>query len=270
MGEEIQFKRRNIGRAVTDNSLITTGNRIFKGNLYCEFGKRKNEYVFSPVSIILVIAQIFIDIYLLVKYTNATYYSESVNIFIIQIGLSIAFTMTGLSFNAFFANRRGKMETDAKMIGISDILGVSGGAVVIIFQAIQSNLKFSVNPYDYFLMFLSSAIAEETLFRAGLLPSLSSIFTFKTKTVKNLDKTTAGDIITSIISVLTTAFLFALLHTFVYSQFSDLLIVFVMGCIFGLVVELSPSKCLDGAYIAHLIANVIGGIATVTRVFGGF
>jgi len=270
--ENIQFKRRNIGRAVTDSSLLITGNKIFRDNEYCEFGKRKNEYVFSPVSIILIIAQIILDVYLLVKYTSVNFYDESVNVFIIQIILSITFTMVGLTFNAFFANRRGKIESDPKLIFITDILGISGGAVVIIFQAIQSSITFSISPYDYFLFFLSSAISEETLFRAGIQPSFKALFAplAGTKTEKNADKTTIGDVINSILSVGLTSIIFAYMHIFVYTDFSDLLIVFVMGCIFGTIVEISPSKNVDGAYIAHLFANILGGIAAVNKIFGGF
>lgn len=230
---------------------------VSKNVNYCEMGRQRDEYSLSPVSIILVIAAISIVTYLLIKYGNESYYGHDIDSFITQCLVVLVFICTGFTLHTIFVNRRLKIEYSGELIVINVGMGLGIGSAGFVIQTLIKNIFLSVSPTDYYLFFLTIAIGEEVIFRFGLLPAIKTIF--------NFNKTIA-----SVLAVTITSLIFTSYHTFVYSSFEDFLIIFIMGWLFGAVFEFPNTKSLDAPLVAHLLFNIIGGIAVINNMFGGF
>jgi len=222
---------------------------------YCQLGKQRDEYTLSPFSIGIIGIVFFLFIYDLIKYANEQFYNHDIDSFIIECMVGMFFILAGFSIHIIFVNRTFKIETSIGKILVNLSIGAGAGALGFIVQSIVRDIFLSVSAFDYYLFFLCMATAEECVFRLGMQSFLKILFNF-------------NKYFASTISVFITSLSFTLYHTFVYSQFYDLLIIFLISCIFGGVFEFT--KSFDTCLFAHILFNAIGGIALINQLFGGF
>lgn len=254
--------------------------RVSRGVLYCQYNKETEEYALSYVTILILLGGIILCMYLLIKYTSAMYFDASILPFIVQIIITMGFLFFGLIIHVALVNRSLKIESFNINTIIGIIIGLGVGFLALLFQGIIKGIRFSVVAEDYLMFFLSVAIAEEVFWRFGVQPSLKVAFNFTffktspeyTESGKLIVKKTPNKLlsrlVSSTIAIIITSLLFMLFHIFIYSTFSDLFIIFIMGCIFGIGLEIT--KRLDTAILAHFIVNLIAGYSLVTQYFGGF
>lgn len=252
----------------------TIQKRVSKGVLYCELGKATQEYYISYITIFFFLASFILNMYLLIKYTSADYYDETIVPFLIEITITVLFLFSGLVLHLAF-NRGLKIEQFNIKTVFAIGLGLVIGAFVLIFQGVFNLIKFSIVAEDYYIFFLSVAIGEESLWRLGVQPWLKVLFNFqinKTTIIGNVKQIesnqTATRVVSSIMAVTLTALLFTISHIFVYNTAHDLILVFVMGCIFGSAFEITQR--IDASIIAHVFVNAVAGWSLVIQYFGGF
>jgi len=221
--------------------------------LFCKMGRQSKEYKLSILSLVIIISGIAFDIYLLIKYTSATLYSYDIDSFILQCMIVIFMVIIGILLHLTFVNRNLSIEMSGLQIILNALLGLGIMLIGLVVQTIFRGLLFSVSAFDYFMFFLSVAIGEEMLFRFGLQPTLKTFFNWN----ENL---------ATILSITITALIFALYHNFVYDV-KNMLIVFVVGAIFGIALE--TTKSIDTPLIAHIGLNIIAGMSIITEMYGG-
>ena len=271
-----EIRLRDIGKEVyAEDSEIFVQKRISKGVLFCEMGKQRDEYVISYFTLIIIFVSIGVDIFLLLKYTSTSVLSADVNAFLIQITVTMSFIMFGFVLHFVFVNRSIKNERFTLYTLISIGLGIGIGGASLLFQSILRGIKLSVVPFDYFLFFITVAVSEEMLWRFGIQPSFKILFNFtfyRTKyqadyQVKEENRLPSV-LLSSGLSIGASAGLFTLFHIFVYNTSEELLIIFVLGAIFGISMEIT--RRVDVSIVAHMMVNIIGGIALINQLFGGF
>jgi membrane protease YdiL (CAAX protease family) len=248
--------------------------RVSKGVLYCELGKSTQEYYISYITVFFFLASFILNMYLLIKYTSASYYDDSILPFLIEVTITTLFLFSGLVLHLAF-NRGLKIEQFNMKTVFAIGFGLVIGAFILIFQGVFNLIKFSIVAEDYYIFFLSVAIGEESLWRLGVQPWIKVLFNFqinKTTIIGNIKQIeanpTATRVVSSIMAISLTALLFTISHMFVYSSLHDLLLVFVMGCIFGIAFE--ATQRIDASIIAHVFVNAVAGWQLVILYFGGF
>lgn len=257
-------------RGVDFNTSFTK--RVSRGVLFCEAGKERDEYTISYISLAIFLFGLIVDFYLLVKYANLNNTDIS---FFNTITITIFFSITGLLLHVILVNRNLKIEKFTALLFFSMMIGLGTGGATLALQAVIKMIKFDVLAPDYYLFFISVAIAEEMFWRFGIQASFKILFNFviyRNKKEGNYvvkeENRGLSKWLSSGISVLITAFLFMIFHTFVYSDVTDLTIVFFMGIIFGGSFELT--KRIDTSMLAHIAVNLVAGLALINLYFGGF
>lgn len=248
--------------------------RVSRQTYYCDLGKTRDEYVYTPLTIMFFIIGLAFDMYLLLKYTTAEQLDATVVPFVAQIGIVVFMLFGGMVLFVVFV-RKIKMQQLGRDSFIAILLGLGLGGILILMQGAVKFLRFSVVPYDYYIMFLSVAISEEFLWRFGVQGSLKTMFNLrvdKKVTKEGLERTdenrTLSSVLSSGISIAITSSIFMLSHIFVYTSGIDLLIIFLVGVGLGIGVEMT--KNLDTSIIAHLFLNAIAGYSLIIQYFGGF
>ena len=260
-------------RVYTDRFLDNTTKRVSKGSLYCETGIQRDEYIISYITVILFLISLGFDVYLLIKYSNQ--FDASLFPFISSVWTTISFLLIGFVLHWGFVNRNLSIEEPKleQLFTIGVAIGI--GFAVTSLNALLGSLRYAVLPYEYFLFFLTVAIAEEILWRAGFQPALKVLFNFVVikKTTKESysieeENRIVSRLLSSGMAILVTAGMFTLMHIFVYTDPTQLWIVFIMGVIFGTSLELT--RRVDFPIIIHLVVNFVGGLPIIIQYFGGF
>lgn len=241
-----------------EDTLKLLKKRASRNVLYCDLGRQRDEYTFSPISLIIITVAIGINAYLIIKYGNEVNYAHDIDVFLISTIMNITLYMMGFFLHIMFVNRKLSMQMGGSQIIVNVLFGISIFVAGVLFQsAVRLSNKFAIAPIDYYLFFITIAVGEEVFFRFGLLPTI--------KTLINYDKRIA-----SVLAILITAGIFMVYHIFVYESTVDLFIVFIVGVMFGIGLELTTPKSLDAPLIAHVLLNIWAGINVINLMFGGF
>lgn len=256
-----------------DDFFQSSTKRVSKGALYCETGRQRDEYIITYFTVVLFFGTMLFDIYLLIKYANQ--FDETMLPFMVSLWTTLSFYLIGLVLHIGFVNRNLKIEEPKLDQLFAIIIGVGVGFSTTFLNAALNQIRFSVLPYEYYVFFLTVAVAEEILWRAGFQPAFKILFNFvvmkrKTGELYTIEEENilVSRLLSSGISILVSAGLFTVFHIFVYEDPTQLLIIFIMGIIFGILVEITHR--IDVAIVAHLVVNIVGGLALITTLFGGF
>lgn len=209
-------------------------------------------FPYTPLTVFFLLVELFINIYLIIKYTNPNFYFVGADSFILQNGAMIFFSLSGwLMHKALIGLRKGKIN------GLKILMLVSIGLAAVVFAQIFviKFLLISISPFDLYMFFTSTAIAEEFLFRFGLQPAVE-------KSIRTAFRRGSAVIRWApVISVLVVSSAFALYHQFVGYDIRMILAVFLSGLILGIIFRVG--KSIDSTIIIHILVNLIAVSQTV-------
>lgn len=251
--------------------------RVSKSVLFCDAGKSKDEYVMSWFVIIFIIASIGIDLYLIIKY-NTSIIDPTINKFITDIFIVLCMFSFGLFLHKLIVNDKIKIETFSFYSVLSIFIGIMLGGIILLIEFafnFQQLLYASISGTDYFMFFLTVAVAEEIFWRFGILPTIKTAINYKFYKKTEIDgiqteieNKWANLFIISGISIIITTIGFTIYHIFVYTDTKNIIMIFVIGLMLGIGVE--TTQRIDTSIFAHILLNAIAGYSIVMQMFGGF
>jgi len=219
-----------------------------KSKLYIEKLKKRGLLTTYPISILTLTffgLSLFMNIYLLVKYSSPLLYQPRLETFLVQNKMLLVFSISG--FLLYLTINRFKLKIDNSKITDSIQKSVFTIFAITISQIIVIKLtKAAISPFDVMVFYAASAISEEFLFRLGLQISIEIV----------LKKIMKNDHLAGILSVLIVSLPFGLYHWYVKHGAIDLVMaVIITGLILGLV--LHYYKNIDICLLSHFFINVM-------------
>lgn len=223
--------------------------------------EQKETYSVGIMFYLFVIAQIIINIIELAQYGNAEQ-TEEVQLFTSQQEIVILFSVIGVTLHYAFIGKFKREKYDS----VSIFKMILYAFILPILQAITRGLvgmKASVAPIDYFLLFLSLAVAEELAWRVFVLALIKKLLMYiKVKYI---------DIISSVIAIALSAIGFTYMHIWKYTSSEELWMLLVTGVFLGWVFLYGTKKrFMEASILCHLVLNIFAGINFVMTYYGGF
>jgi len=217
------------------------------------------DYPITNITLILFFTQVFMNVYLLIKYSQPEFFDATLEVFIYQNVAILSFSPVGLLiYQSFYglkysnlSGRSGDKGEGMTLLSRIAIFTPIAFLAIAFFQVIIIGLtKISISNFDLFLFFGATAISEEFLFRYGIQLGLEKFF--KTRVFSKLG---GCEYLSVIFGILISSLVFASYHYFVKNSTDLLLAVLVSGIILGITLRLS--KSIDACIIAHFFVNII-------------
>ena len=202
-------------------------------------------YPISNITILLLGAQFFMGIWLIIKYGQSAV--PSLQTFMWQNQSFLIFSVSGILLHQAFV---GLGKPDNENLGKVFYLTLFCAIAVAVVQFIIVSLtKISISLIDQMFFYACAGISEEFLFRFGLQLSIERFF------MKTLSNSSRCNLLSTILAITITSFMFALYHLFVKESVSLMLAVFLSSVILGIFLRIG--KRIDVTILAHVIVNLI-------------
>lgn len=226
-----------------------------------EFGSVR--YKAGVAFLVLLLIQMVINFYELTLYGQAEQ-TEQVKTFVIQNIITMAMSASGAVLFLFLNRLEGKIKIEPykskSMLYFAIGIALPLGAQFIVTGLV--GLRANVAAIDYFLLFLSLAVAEEMFFRAFLQTTLRNF----------LQQLIKSRLWASIIAVVIASTVFALMHVFVYTTIDEVLVILATGVALGASIEIpseSRHRFVDYSLVGHVFLNIVAGLQLIKLYYGG-
>jgi len=197
----------------------------------------------TPIAILLILFCFIALPYIAIRYAGESEYSDF-SWFLIFLGvISLIFTLLIVIFKRDLKVKITNPYLDKPLTYIFYVVIIVFANSLFWFIA---RLRLGLSDVDYFFYFMSTAVVEEIVFRLFLCTLITAALSYFKK---------LNNVIINIISVLISAFIFAVAHIYSYQTPSELAVMLLGGLIFGLFYVWK--KDITITMLAHVIINFI-------------